>query len=106
MRHGGRDVLEVRGLSADDAPDADDRVEPAGFRGASRRLRQLEGPGYCEELDVGLGRASLTQRGGGAGRQPARQRLVEPGDDDGEARAVGVTERHRGVWLAHGLTPP
>src|SRR5262249_27666024 len=79
VRHRGRDVVEVRRLAANHAPEADDRVEAAGFGRSARGLRQLVRARYVVHLDV-LG-AAFEERIQRPALQAGRDPLVEARDD-------------------------
>src|SRR5215211_201227 len=85
-----RDVVEVRRLAADHAPERDNAGVLPGLRECDRRDRQLEGARDGDDrdrlaLDAGL--LELVQR---ALEQPARDSAVELGHDDADGLAAAT----------------
>jgi hypothetical protein len=87
VRDGGRDVLEVRGVAPDHAPEAEDRVEAAGFSEAPGGLRKLVRAGNVHRVHA-VG-ASLRQHRLGGPPERLGHRGVEAGHHHGEAIARG-----------------
>ena len=105
VRDGRRQVVEVRRLSPDDAPETDDRIECPRFGGAARGQRDLE---RSRNLDDRHGAGAVGSRAAGAGipergQGPVAQRagdgpMVRGYDQtDPQTRSVGRPLDYRGV---------
>ena len=87
VRHRRRDVLEVRRLAANQAAEADDRVEAPALGGVLRRQRNLEGARHADDRDVARRDAGRGQRRERAGLQPVGDEVVVLRHDEREAEA-------------------
>src|SRR6185503_671566 len=76
LRHGRGDVLEVRRLAADQAAEADERVELAALGGMLRGHRDFERAGDAHDRDVAGRDAGRGERRQGAGLQAVGDEVV------------------------------
>src|SRR6266516_4025375 len=89
-----RDILEMRSLTADHAPERHDRVEAFARRGGLGQNRQLKGTGRPCDFHVVIRDAAAPQRVARALEQLRRDVLMKPADNDRHAPlAVGGARR-------------
>ena len=99
VRHGGRDVLEVRGRAANEATQADDGLESSRRGRAPRRERDLEGAGHLQHGHVIRRHTGARQGRQRAGLQPVGDEVVILRHDDRDAECSHLLHWR---W---GLTP-
>src|SRR5579863_9236490 len=92
VRGGVGDVIEVRRLTANQAPEADHACPGAGRSDSSRSLRQLKGAGDREGHDIGPWDAGVLESGPGACLEPIGHKRVIAGNDQGETHQGPVRE--------------
>lgn len=82
------DVIEMGGVAAEDAAEADDGVGGAASGDATRRGGEFEGAGDPDDVDRLRGDPVPPERIEAAFEKGLRDVLVEAADDDGEAPAA------------------